>query len=263
MLKRFLIALQFLTIVPVRVTGDVSEQDMSASAAYYPLVGIALGVALVLAAIIFKAFLPAGLSVALVLLVLVALTGGFHLDGLADMADGLACKGNREKKLAAMKDSATGPIGVVVIVFALGLKYLALVNISEYNSAAYFFALLVMPVAGRWVMLPAMRHGVPARPDGLGRIFIGAIGGAEMANAAVWSALAVVIPAAFLTSPGVGWQGWMGLASLGVLYGFGVLFAHFCKKHFGGLTGDTLGALGELSEVIYLLAVTTWLGQSL
>jgi cobalamin synthase len=74
--------------------------------------------------------------------------------------------------------------------------------------------------------------------------------------------LVVVIPAAFLTSPGTGWHGWFGLAMLGMLYGFGVLFAQFCKKRFGGLTGDTLGALGEASEVIYLIAVATWLGLS-
>ncbi len=256
-----MIAFQFLTIVPVRVRGGVTELDMTRSAAHFPLVGLMQGMALVAADMVFGSVFHPDLVTGLVLLVLVLSTGGFHLDGLADTADALATKGDREKKLAAMKDSLTGPMGVIAIVFALGIKYLALRSLVNYNPLTYYHALLFIPVAGKWAMLPAMYHGQPARPDGLGRIFIGSIGRAELLVAAVVTILLGVVPVLFASGFAIWWQVWFMLGTLGLLYMISWLYTGFCKQIFGGLTGDTIGAIGEISEILFLLTVITWSGH--
>jgi adenosylcobinamide-GDP ribazoletransferase len=258
MLKRFLIALQFLTIVPVRVGGEVTEEDMARSSAFFPLVGLVQGVLLVAADILLGRVFHPDLTLALVLLVLVLSNGGFHLDGLSDTFDALATKGGRERRLEAMKDSATGAIGVTAIVFALGIKYLSLKSVSNLTTYDYYAALLFMPVLSKWAMLVMMRHGVPAREEGLGRVFMsGARTGGLIA--------ATVITAALLSAPVLAVPLWAGamrhvfnFGALALVYMFGLLLTRFFRRRFGGLTGDTLGAGGELAEILFLWTAIVW-----
>jgi adenosylcobinamide-GDP ribazoletransferase len=257
-MKMLLIALQFLTILPVRVRGDVSERDMARSAAAFPAVGALQGAVLVGAAIVFGKVFPASLSLALVLLVLVITNGGFHLDGLADTFDALAARGGRERKLSAMKDSSTGAIGVTAIVFSLAIKYLALLGIAEAGRFPFYFSLLLMPMLSKWVMLAGMFHGKPAREDGLGRVFIEGVGAREFAAGATAAGLFAALPVVLLSAHARWYP--FAAASLIIIYAGARAWFWFLKRGLGGLTGDTLGAAGELSENFFLLMVLAWSG---
>ncbi len=129
-MKSLLLAVQFLTIIPVSVKGEVTQADVARSAAFFPLAGALQGVIAALAALIALRLFPPTITGGLVLCVLTVVNGGFHLDALADTFDAIAVKStgdgaqDRQKRLSVMKDSATGAIGVTAIVMALLLKYL-------------------------------------------------------------------------------------------------------------------------------------------
>jgi adenosylcobinamide-GDP ribazoletransferase len=258
MFRGFIIAVQFLTIIPVRIKGEVTEADMAQSSAFFPLVGLMQGVLLVLADILLGSVFHPDLTLALVLLVLVVSNGGFHLDGLSDTFDALASKGGRERKLEAMKDSSTGAIGVTAVVFALAVKYLALKSAANFTSYKYYSALLFMPVLSRWGMLVLMQHGRPARDEGLGRIFVAGMKPAHLMAATCIVAVLMTVPV-FLASVWAGpVQHVFNAGVLVAVYVFALLLAKFFQSRFGGLTGDTLGASGELIEIFFLFTVIIW-----
>ncbi|MEJ2697108.1 MAG: adenosylcobinamide-GDP ribazoletransferase, partial [Candidatus Sulfobium sp.] len=177
-MKRLLTAFQFLTVIPVGAGIAADDADIAKSSALFVPVGLAQGILLVAADKALGVVFQPGLAIALVLLVLVLTNGGFHLDGLADTFDALASKStgdaskDMEKKLSIMRDGTAGPIGVTTIVFSLGLKYLALVDISGFSSSACYFSLFLMPMMSKWTMVASMYLGRPARQDGLGRLFV-------------------------------------------------------------------------------------------
>ena len=141
-----LIALQFLTRLPVRLPGMPAPEQVGRSLLWYPLVGLLLG-ALLLAAQALLNQQPAVLQAALLLTLWVALSGGLHLDGLADTADAwVGGYGDRERTLAIMKDPRSGPIAVVVLVLLLLLKFAALLVLLQ---AGQTLALLLAPWLGR------------------------------------------------------------------------------------------------------------------
>lgn len=263
-----LLALQFLTIVPVRVKGFVSEKEIAQSAIFFPLVGAFQGLLAVLSSVILLRIFSLEVVAGAVILIFILSNGGFHLDGLSDTFDALALKstGDRERDIArrhaVMKDSTTGAIAVVAIVLTILLKFLFIKNLFLNSSAFTAYSILfLMPVFSKWVMVPAMYLGSSAREDGLGRIFINNV-----------KAKDVIFSSLLLTGlfPGVA-----GLCLLQVyskasvialfvmpfviLSGFCFMAVRFCMKKFNGLTGDTLGALSEVSEIIFLIVVTVWL----
>ncbi len=258
MLKRLIMAMQFLTIVPLPVRTDWGGANMSSLSGAFPLVGLLLGfVAAGCAAALSHVFGPA-LTTALVMLVLAASNGGLHLDGLADTFDAIATRGDRERKLRSMKDSSVGPMGVVAIVFDLGVKYLVLVELASASWAAYLGALTLMLVASRWAMVASMYHGTSARPEGLGHAFIEGMRGRYMAEATVIALVSLAVPSLMLADlQTVAWH--IGLiVALLATYGFVRIATKFCRTSFGGHTGDTLGATAELSELIFLMTVLAW-----
>ena len=176
MMRSLLLALQFLSIFPIKIKGDVTEADMLRSAYAFTVTGFLIGVVLVIADFFLARLFSSALVSALVLLVLVLITGALHLDGLADTFDALACRGGREDKLSAMRDPSSGPVGMVAVMFVLGLKFLAIEEVASLSYYLHYVALLFMPVMGRWVQVAGMFLGKPSRPDGLGTIFIGKVG---------------------------------------------------------------------------------------
>ena len=257
-MKQFLLALQFLTIIPVRIKGDVSENHMLGSAVFFPLVGLMQGCLLLAAAYGLSHLTGPLLSSALLVFLMALVNGGFHLDGLADTMDGLASRGGREQRLDVMHDGATGPVGTAAIAFALMIKFAALGEIIAMGPGPLGLALIFMPAVSRWVMLLGMNRSVPARADGLGRIFIGRVGiGAVAANGLLLMVLMVlpVMQAGWACEPL--WHFFPPVALLACL-GFALLFDRSLKRAFGGQTGDTLGATGEITEVIYIIIVSVW-----
>ncbi|MDP3297623.1 MAG: adenosylcobinamide-GDP ribazoletransferase [Thermodesulfovibrionia bacterium] len=132
-MRKILLAFQFLTIIPVKEMKDVSEKEIGGASAFFPLIGWIQGALFVVSAVLFLKIFPPELVNGLLILVIVTTSGGLHLDGLADTFDAVASKGDREKKLSVMKDSTIGPVGVIAIVLALLLKFLALNSLFHYS----------------------------------------------------------------------------------------------------------------------------------
>ncbi len=263
-MKQLAIAFQFLTIIPIKVKGEVSGSDLSRSAVFFPVVGAFQGLLAACAASIFIIIFTAEITAGLVLVVLILSNGGFHLDGVADTFDALAVKssgneaGDREKRLSVMKDSSTGAIGVIAIVLVILLKLLFIKDLALSTPAALFPLLFLMPVFSKWAMVPALCHGTAARKDGLGKIFVDSVG-----ISTVVSSFLFLMLFCFLALLFSGLHRATALAlyfSLSVLlYLLSLLTVRFCKKKFGGLTGDNFGAISEISEIFFLMVTSLWL----
>jgi adenosylcobinamide-GDP ribazoletransferase len=263
-MRKISLAFQFLTIIPLGNMADVSEKEIGGASAFFPLTGLVQGFLLCISAFLFLKVFPSELTNGFLILVIVITNGGFHLDGLADTFDAIATRGGKEKKLAIMKDSTVGPIGAIAIIIAILLKYLLLNTLSlNATLTTYYTSLFLMPLFSRWVMVPAIFHAQSAKQDGLGKIFIENTGLRELSTSTF---LALLISLFFLfvvnkiSYPGnhfllVSFQ---FLFVLPVLYIFSLIAVWFFNKRFGGMTGDTFGAVSEISEILFLMVVVIW-----
>lgn len=235
-----LIAVQFLTRLPVRLPGMPAPEQVGRSLLWYPLVGLLLG-ALLLAAQALLSEQPAVLQAALLLTLWVALSGGLHLDGLADTADAwVGGYGDRERTLAIMKDPRSGPIAVVMLVLLLLLKFAALLVLLQ---AGQTLALLLAPWLGRSALPLLLRSTAYVRPGGLG---------AQLAEHLPRRELPRVLGLHLALLALTGLSGlWALLAAVLVF----VLWRRALLARLQGTTGDTAGALVELTEVAVLLVL--------
>ncbi|HBA54748.1 MAG: adenosylcobinamide-GDP ribazoletransferase [Syntrophorhabdus aromaticivorans] len=272
LLRGIPLALQFLTVMPVKITGPVSPQDISSSSIFFPLVGAFQGLLLSACPLLLLSRFSADTAGAMVVLLYILSNGGFHFDGLSDTFDALSVKstGNRtsdrEKRLKVMKDSTTGSIGVVSLCLALLLKYVLIREIIIYS--AYFNAYLIlflMPVLSKWTMVVAMYRAAGARKDGLGMMFLE---NTKMRHLVLATLVTFVLgfgafPVTSLSAPGPFLSG-LRLFTPFLLSGMAILafFTRFLTgiftRTFGGLTGDSFGAVHEISEIIFLVIACLW-----
>lgn len=270
-MRQVLLAFQFLTIVPVKVAGDITERDVARSSAFFPLVGAFQGLLTAAPAFLLLTVLPTDITAGLALLFLVLSNGGFDLDGLADTIDGLAVKSSGDteedtaRRLEVMKDSAVGAMGVIALLLAVLLKFVLMQRLlADFSAPAVCAVFFLMPVYSKWITVPAMYHGTSARRDGLGKIFIEHTGAGSVTISTI-SVLALSFLAFSLDPPGISLMSGLEACALTVIafYLFGLLAVKFLIKRFGGLTGDHFGALTEVSEIIFLLAAYIWLQRSI
>lgn len=238
-MSAFLIALQFLTRLPISLPGMPAPAAVGRSLLSYPLVGLLLGAVLLTAQWVLQGQAPA-LQAALLLILWVGLTGGLHLDGLADSADAWAGGfGDRERTLTIMQDPRSGPIAVVVLVLLLLLKFAALLTLLQAGQP---LALLLAPWIARG-LLPLLFFSTPyVRPGGLGALLAAHLPRAELPWWLAGHGLLLVLLSSW---PGL-------LALLAALLLFAGLRRLMCQR-LGGTTGDTAGALVELAEAVVLL----------
>ena len=239
-LRSLLVALQFLTRLPVRLSAMPTPEQFGRAVLCYPLVGVLIGVVLYAAALSLDGT-PQLLQAALLLSLWVALSGALHLDGLADMADAwVGGLGDRERTLAIMKDPRSGPVAGGVLVLVLLLKFSSLAALLGQGEAG------LLPLAP-WLArssLPLLFLTTPyARPGGLGQ----AISEQLPARSLAWErGVRFGLARAF------------GLAGLLALLVTLMLFAWLRSRflaRLGGTTGDTAGALVELTECAVLVAL--------
>lgn len=235
-----LIALQFLTRLPVRLPGMPAPEQVGRSLLWYPLVGLLLG-GLLLAAQALLSQQPAVLQAALLLTLWVALSGGLHLDGLADTADAwVGGYGDRERTLAIMKDPRSGPIAVVVLVLLVLLKFAALLVLLQAGQA---LALLLAPWLGRSALPLLLRSTAYVRPGGLG---------AQLAEHLPRRELPWVLGLHLALLALAGLSGLWALLAATLVF---VFWRRALLARLQGTTGDTAGALVELIEVAVLLTL--------
>lgn len=240
-MREFLTAISVLTILPLKKNVAATEYDLARSTLYFPLVGLLLGFVLMAVTQALLSILPPGPLAALVLLLLIVITGGLHLDGLADLCDGLGVGGNREQILSVMKDSRIGAFGVMGLVIVLILKYTLFYEIIARGSLNAF---LVMGILSRWGMVLAAFRGRYARVDGTGKPFIGKVSWKRAMGA---TGIAIGVSWVILQTP--------GLIAAFVVFLFVLLFNRQLEFRIGGLTGDGLGSLNELAEILVLLSI--------
>jgi adenosylcobinamide-GDP ribazoletransferase len=246
-MRLFLIAFQFLTIVPLPFTVRCEEEDLGRSMTFFPLVGLALGALLAGTDFLLAPFLPRGVSDLLLVVILSVVTGALHLDGLSDVCDGLAARGSRERFLAVMKDSRVGAVGAVSLVLVLLLKYQALlaVPLAQKREALLFF-----PLVARFAQVQMTVGSTRARADGLGSSFIGGAGLVQFALS-----YAVTLAAAYLL---LGMNGiWCTLLLYLLTWGI----KSWSHRRLGGITGDVIGCASELNEVFCLLFLLVLTGR--
>lgn len=239
-LKQFITAWQFLTIIPLSIRIEVTAESLGKSMAVFPLVGLVLGLLIAALDYGFSYIFPPSVVSAVVLTSYIAIYGGFHLDGLADTVDGIAGGRDREHILKIMKDSSIGAIGVVVMILLLLTKYQ---TINALPGNVRLGSLILMPVTGRWIeVLMAYGSRYAREIDGLGRPFAEYTGKRELLVASI-SAFII----AWLT------LSWNGVVAIAVTALLGLMMKRFFDKKTGGITGDILGAAGEVSELAMLL----------
>lgn len=244
-MKSLLAAFSVLTILPLGRYAVASEEDLVRSVLFFPLVGLVIGIILMVMTQLLLPVLSPGPLAAAILLVLIILTGGLHLDGLADLCDGLAAGGDRERILSVMKDSHVGAFAVMGLVVVLIFKYSLFYEVITQGRLNAF---LIMGVLSRWAMVVAAALGRYARKAGTARPFIGRIGWRQGIGA---TGIAMGLAGFILKGPGL---------LIGVVVFLSVLlFNRFLTLRIGGLTGDALGALNEITEVLvlFLIVATT------
>lgn len=243
-----------LTVVPV---GSPRADRETAGPAIWcaPLVGAGLGATAGLAAWGLGELGTSTLIAAIgVVGVLAALTRGLHLDGLADTADGLGSRKEAAGALTVMKASDIGPFGVVTVVFALLLQVAAIGALLAAGPDHHAVAILALACAtARIPVAWACRNGMPAaREDGLGALVAGTVSGAA---AGVWAGTALWVGALVGVLTDVGALRAVVAVALALLAA-GALLEH-CRRRFGGMTGDVLGALVETAMTVALVALST------
>jgi adenosylcobinamide-GDP ribazoletransferase len=241
MMKPLLAAVRFLTVVPIPGGWGTAENDLARSVPCFPLVGLLLGAAAAGVAWGLAAFAPPMVTAAMVVMLLLSFSGCLHLDGLADTADGLLSSRPRGQILEIMKDSHVGAMGVVAIVGVLLVKFAAL---GSLPAALLWPAVLLMPLAGRCAMVVHMALLPYARPSGLAGIFYRN----PPRMAAVWAAAVLAV---------VSWAllGSRGLIVFAACLAMTVALSAFVYRKIGGSTGDTLGAVCEMIEVVPALTL--------
>lgn len=259
MMRPFFIALQFLTRIPVRLKDNPNEKQIAASQLYYPLIGLLIGVLLILLVWVSQWVLPdvpTMLRAAIILTGWVLISGGLHLDGLADSADAWAGGlGDRDKTLAIMKDPACGPAGVVSIVLLLLLKFAALHALLEASASASMPNLPLLVI----VIAPMLARTVPSllflttpyvRQHGLGSALV-----TGLPRRGLVFVIAAVVVSVLLLAGSMGL--WLVLAVLIVF----VLARRLMIQRIGGVTGDVAGALIEITELSVLVCALLFYSQ--
>lgn len=263
-LQPILAAFQFLSRFPVRAELDFTTDLLRRSIPYYPLVGAAIGAVVWAGGLLADWLLPSYPAAILSLLIWVGLTGGLHLDGWMDTADGLLSYRSRDKMLEIMKDSRVGAMGVLACVLLLMLKASLLTSLFQGGLLTSGLAIWLAPLWSRWFMTWAMHRWPKARQgEGLAAQFHGfserdAWGSTIMA---VTISVVVLLLTLLVLLGGMEESAllrsllFIGLSPF-IAWAAGTWAARRINAKLGGLTGDTYGALGEgLEAVLLLLAV--------
>jgi len=239
------LATSFLTILPVIDRRRASDDTVAASFAWFPIVGFVLGAALTAEDWLLAHVFAQVIRSVLIIVSLTVVTGAVHLDGLADTADALGAGRDRERALDILRDSRVGTFGASAIFFDLTLKILALSTLAGHRRYA---ALLLAPMLARWALV-LVDSGLPyLRSSGSGSTLLG--------NKSKSLGLRAVLVAIF-TLVAMLMLGVLRAVALAGAVAIAIVFATrlFYRRWLGGVTGDLIGACGELVEIAVLVTM--------
>ena len=242
-----LTAVQFLT--RLRVPSAPYEQDSLARAVkFFPVVGLLIGSGSVLLYLMLAPHLPSTIVALLVVIYLVAITGGLHEDGLADSADGFGGGWEREKVLAIMRDSRIGTYGAAALALSLLARVLLIASLSRTQAAAW---LIAAPVLSRWTILPLSYFLPPARDRDQNQI------DGQGARIARLTTRGSLIMGSLLTLAIVlALLHFRALIPILVSLAVTLATALYYRHRIGGVTGDCFGATTQVAEIaVYLCGV--------
>jgi len=239
-------AIGFLTTLPTprhasspdALSPDALSPDaLRRAGVWFPAVGLLIGALLAGLSLLLAQFFPSTVTAVLVVAAWAAVTGGLHLDGLADCGDGLLPPVNRERRLEIMRDPRVGAFGVTVLLLLLLLKVAALAALPTM-----WMALLVAPVWARWLILVAMQRP-SARPEGMGAA-------QQLKLSPTQIALLALLPVTVTAVAGIWhWLLWPATAAAVLA---ALVLLRFAEQRLGGVTGDVFGAVVEVSEAVFV-----------
>lgn len=236
------LALSWLTVLPAPAHA-VNGRSCRQAIAWAPLVGCLVGgVGAVTLWALTRVHAPPLLAGLLTVALVVLFTRGMHVDGLADTVDGLGCYGPPERALRVMRDGGAGPFAVVALILALGVQAVALARLA---ATANWQAVVLACTVGRAAFVLCCHERMPAaRRDGMGFLVAGSQPTRDVV--AWWAALAL--------AGGVGVRGawWLGVVAVALSAAATLGLLRHVRRRFGGITGDVLGAAGELATTVVL-----------
>ncbi|MCF6150378.1 MAG: adenosylcobinamide-GDP ribazoletransferase [Candidatus Kuenenia sp.] len=265
-------ALKFLTIIPSKTESGELPGKNNYIVCWFPIIGIIIGIILSIVYILCQYVFPYYITNVLILVAYVLITGALHLDGFADTCDGIFGGWNKEKRLEIMKDSHIGSYGVVGLIFILGLKYVCLLHIGNYSGSlgvkevstvlllkfnalnsinispetmTKIIVLCLMPAVGRWTQVFAAGISDYARDTSGTGCFI--VKGTTRKHVLFASIIPLVLMLYLFRLK--------GLAVCAIIVVLTLFIIWYIKRKIGGMTGDTLGALNEVAEIIFLVTL--------
>lgn len=233
-------AFLFLTRIPMPRINDLNDHDSGRAFSLFPLVGLVLGTLLTCSALFLQGHLPHDVIAGIILLLWILLTGGLHLDGLGDSADGWLAGADLERTLEIMKDPRSGSAAVIIIGASLLVKFSAL---SHIISEQHWWALVLAPMFARALSLTLFLTTPYISPKGIAGQFLQHT---NRLHLRISVAAAVIIPLIFLEHQAVFW-------AVGLSLGIFLCLRHLMIRRLGGTTGDTSGALIEWIEISFLI----------
>lgn len=257
-MKTFIVALQLLTIIPLNKNITIDKSEISRCSIAFVPVGIFQGIILILVYLVTNRLFSNEIVAGIILMTSVLYNAGFHIDGLSDTFDGIAVNGNKEKKLSIMKEGTAGPIGVIAIFFVLLLKFLSIKNLMLYPLSAFYTSILLMPVFSKLSIIISMFHAKPAKQEGMGNLFVGKLKFKEVLVSflifiGLFLSLKLILNHSLQVMDFI-----FCCLLISLIYIFCRLSNILFNRQFGGLTGDTLGAISEISELLFLFFILIW-----
>ncbi|WP_251860176.1 adenosylcobinamide-GDP ribazoletransferase [Clostridium sp. Marseille-Q2269] len=239
-LNDFLLMIQFFTRIPINKNLECKKENFKRGAFFLPVVAFIIGGIEYLIYLALKDFLPTNVIIVLLILFTAIITGGLHIDGLADTCDGFFSLRDKERIIEIMKDSRIGSYGTIALVMDLLLKYQLLYSLV---IKGYSIAIILAPIIGRISILFLCLSNKTAKKNGSGNIFIG-----NMSKAIVFCITIITL--------GISTY-FLGIKSAIIPFISVLLITYIlyllCLNKINGLTGDTLGACNELGEITFLL----------
>jgi adenosylcobinamide-GDP ribazoletransferase len=237
-MKHLISAFQFLTILPL---GKPRTLDASKTTPCFPLVGLGIGLILVLADYLFLKLWPVGVVSLLEILLLAILSGGLHLDGLGDTADGLFSHKSPERALVIMRDSRIGAMGLLAILFVMAIKWAGLQGVAEHRA----LYLLIIPAYSRGAMMFGIKFLSYGRPEGgVGTDFFSR-------KPSLFALSSIFLPVLISL-----WIGYPAVWLNGLFIFATALILLYFKRRLGCVTGDMLGAMAEFEEACLFLVAS-------